>query len=164
MTQTAWETWDAINAQDGAGNASSAVTTAKPKRAVAWDARTDRAMEQVLFQMAELCSQFRRWQRAAWRLDHQLALPELADHPKRDAAERRWEKAVDRAAEICLSLWDLAPAAAASWAAYSPARREQLARAGRWPAIDATSEEATGFFRDEFLFIAWQGALGNDLG
>ena len=133
-----------------------------PERSIAADARVNAGMVRILFQMAELCSQFRRWQRAAWRLDHQLALPELASHPKRPEAERRWEHAVDRAAEICLALWDLAPAAAAAWAAYSPARREQLARGGRWPPAEASVDEATGWFQSEWLEIAWAGAIKQD--
>src|SRR5690606_10299566 len=105
---------------------------------------------------------FRRWKRAEWALDDRLARPELRNHPERPAAVERWSKAVDRCAELELALWDLAPAAAAGWVAYSPERRQEQARLGHWPAVDATVEEATDWLRGEWLYLAWRGALRND--
>lgn len=159
--QTAWDTWLAIQEQERALPAASGLAT-KPKRAVAWDAGypdrvTDQVMVRVLFQATDLISQYRRWQRAARALDKKLEDPALADHPKRPAAVQRWEQAVDRVALIGLSLWELAPAAAAAWRSYSPARRSELARGGRWPPVEGSIDETAGWLRDEWLAIAHEG-------
>lgn len=158
MTQMTWEAFAAMQRQDGPNPPAATTVAAKPTRAVAWDARTDRAMTTILFEMAELCSQFRAWKRAYWALDDHLARPELMNHPGRSAAVLRWEKAVDRCSEIELKLWNLAPAAASCWLAYSPARRADHCRSGRWPPPDCAMDEAVEWFQLEWLELAWRGA------